>query len=442
MLASVLILSICIIFYFEFLRRKKERFDFYTLFLVFFLLMYFIPISLWWLHPDYHEWNSYVINLNLEIAILASIVLLGVSIFTAFGFYLGQNSNIRINLGRRLLDPDSISRFVIIYTSIYFLSYIAALLLSGGVFKFVSSGIGSRVGEASMGLSGYIRYFLVSGEVFIPYLLIFTVGTKRYRIIKFIVLLAFIFAVFSVAVSTGSRAALIYPFMVVFFYWLLWSGKLTSKLLFFAPFVIFLGLLSINYAKVFLYDISTPMYEPMSLSDSLINMVYYAFSYFKHYLITIGVALKNPEVYEYPRAGIDYLRALIEVFPGVGKSDVDFLGLTSMPAELNKEYLGGNGYVPPGWVAFALMSGGVPFLILYCLFSSFIGGVIDRSFPVFNVNRKILAAHKVLFFYLWFRVFYAQDPWQVFLANFGLYLIFFVWLIAFRYPLVIQRKPN
>ena len=402
--------------------------------------MYLVPIILWVLDPGYAEWDAYTVRMTHDVVLISTLTVFCAISVTALGFYIGQNSKVKINFGKNLFSFESLRVFCLFYGFLYFTLYLVIIFLSGGIGDFIAQGIESRGGGSSLGLSGYIRYFLISGEVFIPYAILFAFKTRGYRLIKIIFFLLFLFAVFTVSISTGSRAALIYPFMVLFFYWLLCSERLNVKLLLAGVFVFIVGLTSVNYAKVFLYGVPMPDHTFESFLNSAVSVTYHAFSYFKHYLITIAVVYSDPEVYEFPRAGLDYFRAFVEVLPGVGKHDVDFLGLTSIPAELNKEYLGGTGYVPPGWIAFALMNGGMIFLVIYGIFSSFLGGVVDRSLPVDSSNRGVAAAHKVLFFFAWFRIFYAQDPWQVLLANFGIYLMILVWLFSFRVRFVFGKK--
>ena len=397
--------------------------------------MYIIPIFVWVVDPNYDQWFRYNIAMDEEVVSYASFVILLVVLLSAIGFLFGNRLKTSKRLPYLVLDPHRMSFFVSIYLSIYFSIFLITIVLSGGPVQFIQLGLASRGGGSYLGIGGYLRYFLVSAEIFLPFVLVQTFYSNRFHFFIFFKFIIFFLAVLVVAISTGSRAAIIYPFMIMMFFLINATKHIRLFIPALAALIFFGAVLSVNYIRILYYGNPQPVHGVMSSIDILISDIKFMFSYFKHYIITIYTSTFQGWVYEFPRLGLDVFRAIISAIPGVGKNDVDYLWLTSMPAQINKEYLGGLGYVPPGWVAYSLMSGGVPGLILYVFFAFTVGGIINRWIQgVFIYSRPIMSANMTLVFYVWYRIFFAQDPWQVVLANAGIYLIFFLWALVFLIP--------
>jgi hypothetical protein len=435
---TTIALTIIVVFtiLFEAFRKKESRADFYTFFMVSLYLMYIIPMLVWVVDPGYDQWFRYNVAMDEKVVSWAAVVVLLVVFVSALGFVFGSKLKISIRLPRSVLSPSRTSLFVSVYLAVYFGIFLIAIVLSGGFARFVQLGLESRGEGSYLGLSGYLRYFLVSAELFLPFLLVYAFYLNKINFNRLLVFIVFFLAVMLVAISTGSRAAIIYPFMLIFFFLFNASKHIRLFVPVIAILIFLAATLSVNYLRIVYYGNPQPEDGVMSSLGVLMDDIKFMFSYFKHYIITIYTSIFDGGGYEFPRLGLDVLRAIISAAPGVGKSDVDVLWLTSMPAQINKEYLGGLGYVPPGWIAYSLMSGSIPGLVLYVFLAFVVGGVLNRLIQdLFVYSKPIMSANMVLIFYVWYRVFFAQDPWQVVLANAGIYLIFLTWVVVF-----IQKK--
>lgn len=301
----------------------------------------------------------------------------------------------------------------------------------GGIREYIINGILSREFGGDGGIAAYFRYFLVGGELIVVLLLGLAMELKKNYILKVLPVLAFCASII-VALSTGSRAAVVYPLMFVFiFFYGVEERRLVLKNYLAFIILVILAVYAIGFGGQLYYDYSR--FNDLNISDdfSLSEKFLEIPAYFQHYLITIDQAINNPDVYQFPRLWIDYPRALLDALPGYGWDDgsLDVFGYTSMIAEINKKYLYGNGFVPPGWIGAALINGWFFGLILQGFFAGWVGGKLNNI--IFGPGKTPLRPYKfavaVVVMTAWYRVFFAQDPWQVVLANFGLYfLLFFV----------------
>lgn len=97
-----------------------------------------------------------------------------------------------------------------------------------------------------------------------------------------------------------------------------------------------------------------------------------------HYLFTISEFFQAPSIFNYPRLGSDILSGLLLIIPG---SSGEHYGLATLPDVVNQEVMGKtNGYIPPGWIGWSLIDGGIPYLTIKLFISALICSFIDKSY--------------------------------------------------------------
>lgn len=426
---TILSFFIFFVFVVNFRKGKLVKFDFFSYFTIFFVLSYCAPLILWFIYRGDDVWFGYRFGLDSGGSwwVIGSLATAFFAVFLGYVYSSGKKTKIRVEMrGRKV-----VFKWLFIYTALYLLLLVVSVYSKGGVSGYIVDGIFSREAGGDSSFSAYASYFLVGGDLIVVLWLGFIRSAESKLWPIFFSAITF-FAVIVVALSTGSRAAIIYPVLFVFIYF---NGVAQKRVNYKSHFVFVIliiisvysvgagGKLYYGYARYGILDFS----ESFDFGDELLGV----FAYYKHYLITIDQSISNPAVYQFPRLWIDYPRAVLDALPGYSWSDgsLDMFGYTSIIAELNKNHLYGNGYVPPGWIAGALINGWFIGVFLQGFLAGWVGGKMNCLMFKFkdSGSEKYIFAVAILLMTVWHRIFFAQDPWQIFLANFGLYcLLFFV----------------
>lgn len=435
MFITFFLLSLAAVLY-EVFRKKLVAFDFLSIFTFFFFLAYLLPAVFWSLDPTGSNWATYYFGPEMGLSWLVFFVLATAYISVSLGYGLSRKLAIVRNYSLFIGAPSTGRRLVFFYALVVSLVFLLIVVYSGGYAGFIRSGIASRYGEADLGLAGYLRYFLTFSELL--FVLLLGLSIQRPSVSSFLLAGLILFIAISIAISTGGRAALVYVALIPLFFVIVLRRHvfrlgpllLVGVILFFAPLVVQSGNEFLREVRsgIWGYELLYIVLGPIINEgiEGYFSSWGAVFSYYKHYLISIGVFFESPSVYEVPRVGLDYVRAIVAITPGVSgpAGHVDVGWLSSVPSEINRKALGGLGYVPPGWVAFALMNGGVGWLMLHGFLAGVIGGAVNSW--VFDTHDRMMpvrVAIGMVFMFAWYRVFFAQDPWEVVLGSLGVLVL-------------------
>jgi len=422
LLSSIFFISLIILN--ELFRKRKSKLDFFSYFTFYFMLMYLFPYITWQLFPENAAWDGYRFGLKNGLSLFVLFSMVASFVLVYVGFIVGGRVRFISILAQYPVEPKV--HKILLLTTVLLLMLVAVVLSFGGLSAYLVESILSRSDESNLGLAGYFGYFLSSME-FLSYVWLGLYIAYRRKIYVFLFAVCF-FSSMLISLSTGSRAAIIYPLLfLLFFIFGISKKSLDFKSLILAFSITLIGVYAISEARIWYYDLSRQTDLRVDREFNLKDAVILIPAYFKHYLITIERALADPFVYQAPRLWIDYFRAAVSVLPGFGWNNgtVDFFGYTHTIAVLNRDYLGGNGYVPAGWIASALINASFLGLIIQSLVAGFVGGVLNRCF-LKNIGfgaTQFNYAICLVMMTLWYRLFFAQDPWQVFLPNFGIFLL-------------------
>lgn len=432
-----LVFFLLLIFLLQFFRKKYAKFDFFDIFNFYFILMYLFPIFLWIAFPSVEVWGKY--RFGIEVGAAWDVIF---TIFFAYflvylGFRLGMRSratklySFGIASTPRLLYLHLLSFFFII-------CFFWALYNAGGIHGYIAKGILARSFEESMGLAGYLTVMLNGIEYFAYLWLALGIFFKK-KIYYFYFVIFFVIS-YVISLSSGSREALIYPILfLIFFVYGAFGGSL--KLYFSALLVLFFAVFVISESRHFFYEYSRGAALDWGEDFDPLLGILGLFAYYEHYLITVGEAIYNIGVYEGPRLWIDYFRVFLDATPGISwaSGDLDVFGYTKIIAEINRIYLGGIGYVPPGWIGASIINGWIFGLVVQSLIAGWFGGVLNSIFLKHRHGSawvlQFLLAY--MFMNFWYRIFFAQDPWQILIPNFGMALIVFSALMA-----LVEKNKN
>lgn len=415
---------------FEVKRFKYTLVDALTFFHVFFALKYLFPAIFWAWFPESQEWQSYGLKYNAATQpfVLFTMVFTYGAVISAFCLFMRVNFRylLIIKLNSSLMHYCKLQAFFSVF--VILLVFLAAYI-EGGVVAYIKKGLAVRYFSSESSVSQYLKYFLYPVSIwFVALLAIYLNKNIKYKFGIFILMCLFFMATILFTLSLGGRAAIIYIFLNLILYLLMFSRKIKVLHVLIMFLVVLLVVLIMSYFReltfLFLSDgelsIDTIDSDKSGVFESLLSV----FSYYKHYFFTINEFANGADLYEYPRLGLDTLRAFVSLIPGVSfVNDLDVFGLTSNVSEINKAVIGGyTGYIPPGWVGMALIDGGVVWLLLKSLFIGASAAFINKSFINFSCGDSI-----VLYFYyfiitLWNYFFFLQEPFSIAQQSLGYYL--------------------
>lgn len=444
---TYLSMVICIII-FEFFRKKKKFIDFLSIFNLFFLFTYLFPIVVFLRFPErIHEWKflaAFPNALNSHILLLA--LFIGYS-SVLIGFYIGgkQKKGIRSSLnfkrGENIQFQLLMVFFIITLISFFLYSY-----GHGGIIELILNGKNIRAKRQSAGLFQYFGY-IASGLTFCMLLFYSFLKSSKSTKIRIRAKLFFYLSLSTsliYALGTAGRGQIGMIFVYLIFLQLCIDRpkfNLSTIILIFS-FSIFIYFL-VSYGKSAIWTLPTisdgipayveafnqhkDWYVKKSSNTGLAESLIIFFNQKDHPLVSLHLALNYPEVYQYPRLFYDWVRAFFELIPGINQPE--FM-VSKTPSALGRDYLGAEGYVPPGWLAMRLINGGIIWLFCGSLLAGFIGGVINR---ILITNWKMSPIIPGLFIYFaifWNNYIIGTDPFMFFLPNLEilLFISLFIWI--------------
>ncbi|MGS0498018.1 O-antigen polymerase [Pseudoalteromonas mariniglutinosa] len=392
-LFSYLLLLFFLIF-FEIKRFKYTQVDAITFFHTFFVLNYLLPAILWSWFPEHSLWKTYDLQYNAAVQPFVLFILFFSYIVLVCTYYTSMTINFRYLLSVKI--NCSMKRFYksqLLFSLLVVILILLAAYLEGGIVSYIQNGISSRYYSSNGGVSQYLKYFLYPVSIwFIALLAMYFERENKSNYLMLVFMSLFFMAMMLFTLSLGGRAAIIYVFLNVILFLLVYNQSIRTSHVFLFFISVALVMFIMSYYReltfVFLNEGEVSIYEIDGTGNGVVESFLGVFSYYKHYFYTLNEFLYNSDLYEYPRLGLDSLRAFFTLVPGVDfRKDVDVFGLTSNVSEINKYVIGGyTGYIPPGWIGMALIDGGLIWLSVKLLFLGVSAAFINKSF--INFDRK------------------------------------------------------
>lgn len=374
----------------EFGRRKLARVDTLSLFNFVFVTSYLMPALIWATLPESYE-SKIPYKLYYNASHQPEVV---VTMFLAYiSFVLIYFSFKRIKLPFLLSfsevglgGPESASRKVLASVAVFPLVVVFNIFYVGGVGEYMAASTEARHLKTQFGVAGYLNY-LLSGSLFAIISLIYLFEAKKGGGLK--LLIVFSVLVLSVGLlARGGRGAIVGVFIFVcIYYYYRGKMKLDVKGCVFLSFVLFSSLFVIYFMRKISDNIMAGVNLLSGIDISLFfsalgEVLIYPFQYYSHYLFVIVEFFNDPSMYAYPRLGVDILSGLLLLIPGLSGA---FLGLPELPDLISQNVMGKyNGYVPPGWIGWALMDGGMLYLAFKMCLSSLVCVFFDKSYVNFS----------------------------------------------------------
>lgn len=447
---------------YECFRKKEVLVDFLTIFNAYFVFTYLLPAlvfivfseqaSDWRFLGQYPEAaKSGMVAISVSVGYLSLL----------FGFFLGQHQP-------RARYPMIIFKFgegtqlavLVAFFGACFTGFLIYASGHGGVIELMLTGKEIRTQRQHAGLLQYFGY-LASGLT-LAALLFFSFRkcasrTFTRRLSGVIYLVAFLSAL-AFAVGTAGRGNIGLLFLVVLITWinLDQSGLTLRKLMGLAVFSGFLFLL-VAYGKSAIWTLGSLSSGPYAYIEAFLahhswygaaggaagvqeNLVLFLRN-MDHAVVSVYLALFQPDVYQAPRLFFDWPRAVLELVPGV--SQPDFV-VSQTPSALNREFLGADGYVPPGWVAMKLINGGFAWLIVGALIAGFLGGYLNRLAALAWQASPLMPGLFTFLGFFWNDYLVGPDPFMVIIPNLpGLLLAGgLIWMVVLRVTMQVSVAPT
>lgn len=359
--------------------KKSDKFDFLTLFNIYFALLY--PLPAFVLAFDFDNSAS---DMAVGISLYTNNIQTALAIFAGYFLVLiGFYSKSAKTFGKNIIIKDRDNNLIVLVFAIFLL---LLSCLSIYIYGLQYGGIVTAVAKTSMiraqavkggNLVFFVRFTMYSSLA--SYLLYSFVFIKKYTQAKFFIFITFCFSVIASLTAlamSGARAGFMYYFLTYYyvyiiktqkFSWLFFSILLTCTVIF------------LFYGKLLFYSLSA---IPDGY-DAVINIItkdvvtheefnFYNFIHnFQHTVFSLDVAFSAN--YQ-PRWFVDFIYAFNSLIPD------RFLGTEEVQTIVayNTEYIVGsvasqNVAIPPGFLAFGIYSMWWPGLIILCFTYGWIG---------------------------------------------------------------------
>lgn len=415
---------------FELFRDKSKWFDSLSIFTLFFCLSYSIPFFMWTAFPNNDLWyltTNTKINESWEVFIVLAAVYLTISTSYVFFGLSKLGSKLRIVRVNRAKAALLISVFIVIYLVFFLLS----ILKYGSIFEYIKAGISSRavMGGSTLGVVGYFRYILNGMILLLIIMLAYSWEYNKSLIYKFlIVLLFFMIVVFSM--HTGGRGSFAQTFLILILFHL-YVNKVSKRNVLVGGLFVLTGFVYIVLGKTLFFNIRTgrELLDGVSfkVSDLLENTVF-IFSYFKYYLLSVLSSINEPSAYGTPRLGMDYILYMLSYIPGYNSYEyserIDVINQTLFNHT--------TGYIPPGWIAYSLINGGVFWLLGKCFLMSFVFYVFDQGAKKHGNYSYLTQSFYFVLFWILLKFITSGDGVSNAQPFFGYYLLLIGLLLTMR----------
>jgi len=388
------------IVFFEFSRNKKHKVDTLSIFGFSYLLGYVITLVLWGLTPEKFSRIPYSLTYNASEEIEVIFVFYAAYfLFVAF-YYFFDLIKFKLLFDFSHFDKSflNLNNRILLICSFFCLIVIFNIVYTGGVSDYISAGNEARHNQVSFGIGGYLNYFLsASLSVFI---LLSFVYISSNRISTKALVFLFALILFIGMLSRGGRGGIVFSviYIIIYLYSMgLFRLKVKNVIIvtissIFVLFIIY-NLRHITNNFMSGDDVFSGI-DLFSFFESFSNVIIYPFTYAVHKIFIVSEFYSNPELYHYPRLGADLVSGFAIVIPGISGES---LGLPVLPDIISQTVMGkDNGYIPPGWVGWALIDGNIPFLFFKLLWSAFFCVLLDKSYRLIAKDQF----GKTIYFFL------------------------------------------
>ncbi|MGK0270223.1 MAG: hypothetical protein ACI88H_000866 [Cocleimonas sp.] len=379
------------IIFFEVFRKKKQKVDTLSIFGFSYLLGYVITLMLWGIVPENFSHLPYSLSYNASEKLEVILVF-----YAAYFLFLVFYYFINLVKFKFLIKFYSINQTyfkldkkVLLICSFFCLIVVFNIFYTGSISDYISAGNEARHNQVSFGLGGYLNYFL-SASLSIFILLSFVYVSSNNISIKAIILF-FAFILFIGMLSRGGRGGIVFTviYLIIYLYSIdIFKLKVKNVfvVIFSSVFILFVIYNLRNITHNFMVG-NEVFYgvDLLNFFDSFTNVIIYPFTYSVHKIFIVSEFYSDPEIYHYPRLGVDIIAGFAIVIPGVSGES---LGLPVLPDIINQTVMGkDNGYIPPGWVGWSLTDGNVPFLFFKLFWSAFFCVLLDKSYKLIAIDR-------------------------------------------------------
>lgn len=434
---------------YDIIRKKNVFIDFLRIFNLFFVFTYLLPPILFLSDPtQYGNWRflSVVPQAAGSVFVFLVIAIGYLSIITGFhaGQMLPNKQTVRLEF---TLSEKWQFRIVFIYFLFSMLCFFLYAYGHGGLIELILSGKdirGNRADAELMQYFGVVARGLNSSMLFFFSFSLLSQYRGLRSISKKMFILSFFLALIN-AIGTAGRGNIGMVFIYLLFLWFnVKRPKLSkSNFMLITIFVLFIFFL-VTYGKSAIWSLTYLNDGPATYINAVIDhkdryvslggddaydyLIGFARN-MDHPVVSAYTSLNKPEVYQSYRLFFDWIRAILDILPGVQTPE---LFVSSTPSALNREFLGVEGYVPPGWIAMKIINGGVLWLFFGSVLAGIIGGYINR-FLILNFRASpLVPATFLIMGFFWKDNIVSPDPFMVFLPNLSVLMMFFLISLVFK----------
>lgn len=386
MLETFYLCLLLIIPFIEIFRKKQNKFDFLTLFNIYFYILYPLPGFL--LAFDF---DNAVSELGLSISLYTNNIETALAIFIGYFVVLaGFYSKSAQRLGKKIVIKARTANYSIVLGYAIFLLLISCGSIHvysaqyGGLLNTVANTTLIRNSVLDGGSLGFFKRFILF-SVFGSYLLcsfVFVEKIKKWRLFLIILFSLSVTIAFLAVTMTGGRAYVI-NYFVAFYLFALIKFKKNSRLNMII--VIIMAVLFLAYGKPFFYSLTAlpDGFEAVisRFSDTVNNsseedLNFYSFMQNFHYPVhSLDVAFtKNERL----RWFSDFIYGFLSLIPD------KFLGTTPQESVMhdNTQYILKNfaSQIPTGFLALGIYSMSWPGLLIVCFTYGWIGRCLQSIF--------------------------------------------------------------
>lgn len=417
---------ITILIVYEF-RRKALKIDALSFFHVFFLLSYLIPGLLWSIYPDHELWDRYSLGYNPAgtYTVLFLVAFSYCLIITSFALLERFRPTYYLSIQ---LKPNTVNAYYS-YSAVLLLLIGLSIFSAGSIEQYIKHAIAHRHREASYGIGTYLKYFIFPSSVIMLGLFLMTKHTKGSGKALYILFnVIFVVATLIFLVSTGGRRNLIIVVLLASMLYYALSDRISIKMMLYVLSGFTFSIFVMAYYRdiTFLWAKKGVGLDELQIvvNPSILDYVVGVFSYYQHYFYTIYESVHSSSTYGVPRLGLDWIRVLLTIFPGVRIEDLDLLHVESVPDVINIHHFGGGpGYIPPGWIGLALMNGGLAWLGLKSILIGATASMLsNKNYQNIDKSPAIIFVY-FLVFYLWHTFFVVDVPLNIGANFLGYYFL-------------------
>src|SRR5699024_9293574 len=228
-----------------------------------------------------------------------------------------------------LYDEKTTSDRMLYIFGLYGFIICVSIIISGGINNYIVASLEGRHNNVYQGLVGYLNYLISPANFIAAGCLFFLFNRKKYKlektktIVTFLILSACLIGL----IAKGGRASIVYALLYTALLMYQFNKKIINAKNIFAFFLTAIGGLfiisylrrisnNLMFGREALYGINWD-----NFIDNTKSILIAPFKYYNHYFYTITEFLKDPDIYNFPRLGVDTLSGLILLVPGIKGED-------------------------------------------------------------------------------------------------------------------------